>query len=136
VIESCAYPPRQGSWISPEFIEAYTKLHEVGVAHSVECWAEDELVGGIYGVAVGGLFAGESMFHHADHASKLALHYLVEHLKSTGFRLFDIQMVTPVTQMLGATQIARNEYLRRLKLVVDLPCKFLCNRTDSSSDEK
>jgi leucyl/phenylalanyl-tRNA--protein transferase len=114
VITACAKTRRPGGWISPEFITAYTALHEAGHAHSVECWRAGELVGGVYGVAVGGLFAGESMFHKADDASKVALFHLVGRLRERGFILFDTQMVTPVTRQLGATEISRATYLRRL----------------------
>lgn len=126
VMEGCAAPgPGRGhTWISPEFIKAYTALHRAGHAHSVECWRGEELVGGIYGVSVGGLFAGESMFHRADNASKIALVHLVEHLREQGFALFDIQMVTPATAALGAVEIPRSEYLRRLGIAVALKCAF------------
>lgn len=126
VMENCAAPTpkRGGVWISPEFIEAYTRLHELGHAHSVECWQDGQLVGGIYGVAVGGLFAGESMFHHADNASKVVLVKLVERLRERGFGLFDIQMVTPATRPFGATEISRAEYLVRLFKVVRRRCTF------------
>jgi leucyl/phenylalanyl-tRNA--protein transferase len=109
---------RPGSWITEEFITAYTRLHQHGHAHSVECWRNGALVGGIYGVALGGLFAGESMFHRADNASKVALYHLVEHLRERKFMLFDIQMVTPATRPLGAKAIPRSEYLQRLTAAV------------------
>lgn len=126
VMEGCAAPgPSRGkTWITPKFIEAYTLLYEQGHAHSVECWRAEELVGGIYGVAVGGLFAGESMFHRADNASKVAIHHLVGHLRPRGFALFDIQMVTAATRQLGAVEIPRAEYLQRLRHAVTLDCKF------------
>lgn len=124
VIEGCACAPRDGNWITADFIDAYERLHQAGYAHSVECWDEQGLAGGVYGVAVGGLFAGESMFHRVTNASKVALHALVQHLKAKGFQLLDIQMVTPTTEALGATQISRADYLKRLEQVVDLPCIF------------
>jgi leucyl/phenylalanyl-tRNA--protein transferase len=126
VMTACAAPgaKRGGAWISPEFIAAYTRLHELGHAHSVECWQDDKLIGGIYGVAVGGLFAGESMFHCADNASKVALCRLVEQLKQSGFALFDIQMVTEATKPFGAREISRAEYLERLALAVKQQCTF------------
>ncbi len=116
VIEGCAAPApsRRSSWISPEFIEAYTQLHEQGHAHSLECWQGRRLVGGIYGVALGGFFAGESMFHRVSDASKVALFYLIEHLRQKGFELLDIQMLTPITAQLGGVTLSRAEYLRRL----------------------
>jgi leucyl/phenylalanyl-tRNA---protein transferase len=126
VIKNCAAagPGRFGVWITAEFIEAYGRLHRQGHAHSVECWQEDELAGGIYGVAVGGLFAGESMFHRADNASKVALYHLIQHLRERGFGLFDIQMVTRATQLLGAVEVSRREYLRRLAVAVTRECSF------------
>lgn len=126
VMEGCAAPGsgRGETWIAPQFIEAYSRLHQQGHAHSVECWRGDELVGGIYGVAAGGLFAGESMFHRADNASKVALHHLVTHLRTHGFALFDIQMVTDITRQLGAIEISREEYLKRLSHAVALPLSF------------
>lgn len=121
VMEGCAAPApgRRGTWVSPPFIEAYTRLHEAGHAHSVECWQNGALVGGIYGVAAGALFAGESMFYRASNASKVALWHLVGHLRSRGFALFDIQMLTPITTQLGGIEIPRAEYLRRLARVVE-----------------
>jgi len=124
VITACARTRRPGGWISPEFIAAYTALHEAGHAHSVECWRAGELVGGVYGVAVGGLFAGESMFHRAVDASKVALFQLVGRLRERGFTLFDTQMVTPVTRQLGATEITRAAYLRRLAAAVRVNAAF------------
>ena len=126
VMEACAAPApgRDGLWITPEFIEAYTRLHEQGDAHSVECWRDGKLVGGIYGVSGGGLFAGESMFHRATNGSKVALCHLVEHLRERGFALFDIQMITPATRQLGAVEISRTEYLKRLKAAVQRDCVF------------
>jgi len=121
VITACAETPRPGGWISPEFIAAYTALHQAGHAHSVECWQAGQLVGGVYGVTVGGLFAGESMFHRATDASKVALCHLVQRLKQGGFTLFDTQMVTTVTRQLGAVEISRTEYLRRLAEAVARP---------------
>jgi len=126
VMEGCAAPTpgRGGAWIVPEFIEAYTRLHRQGHAHSVECRLRGELAGGIYGVTIGGLFAGESMFHRINNASKVALYHLVGHLRQRGFALFDIQMVTPATKPLGAIEIPRREYLRRLSAAVEMNCSF------------
>lgn len=127
VIAACATEGGRGRhrWITPAFIAAYTELHRAGHAHSVECWADGQLVGGIYGVAAGGLFAGESMFHRVSNASKVALVHLVARLRLRGFRLFDIQMTTPVTQQLGAVQMPRAEYLRRLRLALEVPGGFV-----------
>jgi leucyl/phenylalanyl-tRNA--protein transferase len=126
VMQACAAPgpKRRDTWIAPEFIAAYTRLHQQGHAHSIECWQSRELVGGVYGVAIGGLFAGESMFHRADNASKVAFYYLVEHLRARNFLLFDIQMLTPVTKALGARTIPRSKYLRRLAEAVVSDCPF------------
>jgi len=126
VMEGCAKstPERGNSWVTKEFIEAYTRLHRQGHAHSVECRLKGELVGGIYGVAIGGFFAGESMFHRVNDASKVALHHLVGHLRQRGFALFDIQMVTPATKPLGAIEIPRRDYLHRLSAAVAMKCSF------------
>jgi len=124
VITACAAVRRPGGWIVPEFIQAYTALHREGHAHSVECWSGEDLVGGVYGVSVGGLFAGESMFHRASDASKVAVVHLHDHLVSRGYALFDIQMLTEATTSLGACEIRREDYLARLKRAVDLPVRF------------
>ncbi|MEJ5341036.1 MAG: leucyl/phenylalanyl-tRNA--protein transferase [Thermogutta sp.] len=116
VIRGCATANgRAGAtWITPAMMEAYTHLHELGYAHSVEAWKADELAGGVYGVALRGLFAAESMFYRISNASKVALLYLLAHLKARGYLLVDIQMLTPVTQSLGARTIRRRQYLYRL----------------------
>ncbi len=126
VIEGCAAPRpgRRTTWITPEFIAAYERLHTEGHAHSVECWQGGRLAGGIYGVAVGGFFAGESMFHRVSNASKVALFHLVEHLRAREFVLFDIQVMTPITKRLGGVNIPRQEYLRRLAEAVTKGCRF------------
>jgi leucyl/phenylalanyl-tRNA--protein transferase len=126
VMAGCAAPApgRRSTWITPEFIAAYTALHQAGHAHSVECWQNEQLAGGIYGVAIGGLFAGESMFHTVSNASKVALYHLIQHLRNRGFELFDIQMVTPITAQLGAVAIPRTDYLRRLAQAIGKPCAF------------
>jgi leucyl/phenylalanyl-tRNA--protein transferase len=124
VVEACAAAPRPGSWITPAFIAAYEALHAAGHAHSVECWRDGALVGGLYGVAAGGLFAGESMFHRTDDASKVAVVATHQRLRERGFRLFDIQMLTPTTAALGAGEIPRDEYLDRLAEAVRAECRF------------
>jgi leucyl/phenylalanyl-tRNA--protein transferase len=126
VMEGCAAPARgrRTTWITAEFLDAYTELHRLGHAHSLECWQGGRLVGGIYGVSIGGLFAGESMFHTVANASKVALFHLVDHLRWREYALFDIQMLTPITSQLGGKNIARNEYLRRLAEAVTKPCSF------------
>ena len=126
VIRACAEVPRDdgATWITPEFIAAYTALHQAGHAHSVEVWRGGELAGGVYGVAIGGFFAGESMFHRVSDASKIALVHLADRLRGQGFALFDTQMVTPATQQLGATEISRAAYLKRLAVAVSAPVSF------------
>ena len=127
VIRACAEVPRSGAsstWISPQLLEAYEQLAQAGYAHSVECWQEGRLVGGVYGVSVGGFFAGESMFHRADNASKVALVHLDRHLASRGFTLLDCQMVTSVTRSLGAMEIPRTDYLDRLARAVGQPSRW------------
>lgn len=119
VIESCSKARRSdgyGTWITPEFIRAYTEFHRAGDAHSVEVWdAGGELVGGLYGVDAGGVFCGESMFHVAPNASKLALLHLVEHLKERGATWIDIQVMTPHFKVLGAKEIERDLFLDKLE---------------------
>jgi leucyl/phenylalanyl-tRNA--protein transferase len=126
VIRGCATAEdrRSNTWLTPQMIEAYCRMHELGHAHSVEVWFDERLVGGTYGIAIGGLFAGESMFHRERDASKVALVYLVAHLRTRGYRLFDVQQWTPHTGRLGAVQIPRTEYLRRLARVIDLRVTF------------
>lgn len=117
VIASCADSPRgddAGTWIGPEIIAAYTKLHRAGDAHSVEAWNDGELVGGLYGVDAGGVFTGESMFHRAPDASKLALLFLIEHLRERGATWIDCQVTTPHMGALGAREIPRNRFLDML----------------------
>jgi leucyl/phenylalanyl-tRNA--protein transferase len=125
-MEGCARPgpTRRETWITEEFLDAYASLHAQGHAHSLECWQDGELAGGIYGVAVGGLFAGESMFHWKSNASKVALFHLIEHLKCRQFVLFDIQMLTPITAQLGGATISRREYLMRLAVALEKSCSF------------
>lgn len=116
VIRACADPRREQGWISEGFVTAYTALHRAGFAHSVEAWRDGELVGGLYGVAVGGLFAGESMFHRARDASKVALVALVEALRDehADTRLLDVQWVTPHLSSLGVVPVPRRQYLTDL----------------------
>ena len=115
VILGCARTPRPGGWISPAIVSAYGELHQLGWAHSVETWAGDELVGGMYGVQVGGLFAGESMFKKATDASKVALVGLVKCLKQVEVSLFDVQWNTEHLATLGVRTITRSQYLARLR---------------------
>lgn len=124
VIEGCRENRKEGSWIDDEIQDAYIEFHELGYAHSVEVWDENNLVGGVYGIAIKGLFAGESMFSRKTNASKLALVELTKHLNKQGFHFMDIQMLTPVTEYLGAIEIPRKEYLSRLKDALQLNCSF------------
>jgi leucyl/phenylalanyl-tRNA--protein transferase len=115
VIQGCAQGRSDGTWLLPEMIDAYTKLHQLGHAHSVEVWLDGALAGGLYGVRVGGLFAAESMFHTQTDASKLALVHAVRGLFGAGVRLFDVQFLTAHLSSLGAYEIPRDEYLRRVE---------------------
>ena len=121
VMQECALRPGTGTWILPEMVDAYEQLFRQGHAHSLEVWEEDELVGGIYGVRLGGLFAAESMFHRRSNASKVALATLHCSLVGAGLVLFDVQFLTPHLSTMGATQIPRGEYLRRLRKAVSAP---------------
>jgi leucyl/phenylalanyl-tRNA--protein transferase len=145
VIQGCAtgHGREEGTWLTPAMIDAYCDMHRLGHAHSVEVWYEEDfglpdvapnpqsairnpqfLAGGIYGIAIGGLFAAESMFHRVRDASKVALVRLVQHLRSRGYKLLDIQQWTPHTGRLGAIEIPRLEYLRRLASAVEVPVTF------------
>ena len=117
VITCCARVRRAGetgTWITPRMLRAYCELHAAGHAHSVEAWAGEELVGGLYGVDAGGAFAGESMFHLRPNASKLALLFLIEHLRARGLGWLDVQVMSPHLAALGAKEISRDEFLLRL----------------------
>jgi len=117
VIRGCALRS-EGTWITAAMIEAYERLHQLGHAHSVETWRDGQLVGGIYGVAIGAFFAAESMFFRRTDASKVALAALVQRLRERGYELLDTQMATEHTRTLGAVEIPRHEYLKRLRSAV------------------
>jgi leucyl/phenylalanyl-tRNA--protein transferase len=123
VVLSCADPSRDGGWIDDDIVGAYIELHRLGWAHSVESWLDGELVGGLYGVAVGGLFAGESMFHLVPDASKVALVALVELLRDeyADARLLDVQWRTPHLASLGVVEVPRPYYVRRLRAALQVP---------------
>jgi leucyl/phenylalanyl-tRNA--protein transferase len=123
VIRACADPSRDAGWIDDQIIDAYTDLHELGWAHSVEAWQDGRLVGGLYGVAVGGLFAGESMFHRATDGSKVALVGLVDLLRDeyADRRLIDVQWQTPHLASLGVVEVGRTTYLDLLDAALELP---------------
>jgi leucyl/phenylalanyl-tRNA--protein transferase len=114
----------EGVWITPEIINAYTELFRLGIGHSIEVWNENRLAGGVYGIGIRGFFAAESMFHLERDASKIALLVLVNHLKKQGYKLFDIQMITPHTASLGATEISRSQYLRQLHNALQISVQF------------
>jgi leucyl/phenylalanyl-tRNA---protein transferase len=121
VMRACADPRRPDGWIDESFIAAYTELHRLGWAHSVETWRDGELAGGLYGIAIGGLFAGESMFHRTTDASKVALVALVERLRRAGAVLFDVQWTTRHLSSLGAVDVSRETYLELLRQAVAGP---------------
>lgn len=126
VIEACAEstPERETTWITDSIIDVYCQLHEYGFAHSVETWIDGELAGGLYGVTLRGLFAGESMFSRATDASKIALVHLVQRLRDRGFVLLDTQFTTPHLARFGAIEIPQEEYKRRLSHALQRSCKF------------
>ena len=125
VIEACASrEDEDGSWIDREIIESYVNLHAAGAAHSVETWQDGRLVGGLYGVALGGAFFGESMFHRVTDASKAALVALVERLRARGFVLLDTQWVTKHLEQFGAVDIPRRRYLRMLQQALQVDATF------------
>jgi leucyl/phenylalanyl-tRNA---protein transferase len=115
---------RPATWITDDFLRAYGELHRRGLAHSVEVWEGDALVGGLYGVTLGGFFGGESMFHRRTDASKAAVGYLIERLRAGGFTLLDAQVQTPHLERIGATTIPRAAYLARLRAALALPARF------------
>jgi leucyl/phenylalanyl-tRNA--protein transferase len=122
VMRCCA--DREETWINEVFIRTYTQLHYAGFAHSVEAWRDGELVGGLYGVTLGGAFMGESMFSYATDASKVCLVALVEHLRARGFVLHDTQFLTSHLVTLGVTEIPRKMYERRLRAALSLECRW------------
>jgi leucyl/phenylalanyl-tRNA--protein transferase len=123
VVQACADPSREGRWITPEIVDAYAELHALGWAHSIETWQDGELVGGLYGLAVGGLFAGESMFHRARDASKAAVVALSETVFADGDprRVVDVQWATDHLRSLGVVTVSRQAYLARLREALRLP---------------
>ncbi len=122
VIRACQRPE---TWISEPIVESYVRLHQLGAAHSVECWLDQVLVGGLYGVALGGAFFGESMFSTKRDASKVSLVALVRHLERQGYELLDVQFLTPHLASLGAREIPRSRYLERLARALEKPCTFV-----------
>jgi leucyl/phenylalanyl-tRNA--protein transferase len=124
VMRACAADREDGTWISEEIIKSYVALHRAGMAHSIETWRQGRLVGGLYGVHLGGAFFGESMFHRETDASKVALMALVTRMRERGLSLLDIQWVTPHLAQFGAVEIPRVAYLARLKQALDRPRTF------------
>lgn len=125
VLRKCA--DREETWINEEIIQNYSELNYMGFAHSVETWKDREMVGGLYGVTIGGAFFGESMFNDVADSSKAAYYFLIEHLKAEAFALLDSQYINPHTELLGAIEIPRDEYMLLLKAAINLPCKFIEN---------
>ena len=123
VIEACAQRG-EGTWISDDIKEAYGKLHQLGFAHSVEAWQDRQLAGGLYGVAIGGAFFGESMFHRVADASKVAMVHLVERMRERGFALLDVQFMTEHLRRFGAVEIPRAEYEQRLERALTASARF------------
>ena len=123
VMRACA-EREEGSWINDEIVESYSALHRLGLAHSVEAWHDQELVGGLYGVHLGGAFFGESMFHRVTDASKVALVALLDRLTRQGFLLLDTQWLTPHLEQFGGIEIPREAYLRQLSLALTRNCSF------------
>lgn len=117
-------PERDNTWINEGIVMLYSYLHEMGHAHSVECYEDDALIGGLYGVSLGGAFFGESMFSRRTDASKIALVSLVERLSARGYALLDTQFMTDHLRSLGGIEISRAEYQTRLKTALTLNCKF------------
>lgn len=127
VVEACA--KRDETWISPTIIKSYVQLYRLGYAHSVECWQNERLVGGLYGVAIRGFFAGESMFSHATDASKVALVHLVERLQTRGYRLLDIQFMTDHLSRFGAVEIPADAYKQMLHKALQVRALFFEGHT-------
>jgi len=123
VMRECA--ERKETWISEQIVQSYLELHRLGHAHSVESWKGDKLVGGLYGVALGAAFFGESMFHSERDASKVALAFLVDRLRERGFELLDTQFITPHLTRLGAIEISKDDYVERLKHAIDKKRSFV-----------
>lgn len=137
VIRACA-EPRPGhpdTWINDQIVTAYSRLHRMGFAHSVECWQENRLLGGLYGVSLGGAFFGESMFSRSTDASKVALVHLVARLRTSGFALLDVQFVTEHLTQFGVVEIPAREYLENLETVLHETAQFPAGLSEAESDE-
>ena len=125
-MRECMTAPREdgGTWINEELVAAYLRLHHLGFSHSVECWRDDELAGGLYGVSLGAAFFGESMFHHKRDASKVALVHLVARLRERGYQLLDTQATTPHLRQFGCVDVPAGEYLKLLRRAMQKRCVF------------
>lgn len=126
VMRQCAQPrgERDGVWISEEMVQVYTAAHILGFAHSVESFKDGELVGGLYGMCIGGVFFGESMFSKVSNSSKVAFHHLIKILVKNGFQLLDTQYINDNVERYGAVEIPRDQFLRKLRPAIDLDCRF------------
>lgn len=126
VMRQCAAPriQEEGTWISEDIIRAYTRLHDLGMAHSIEAYQEGKLVGGLYGVSIGAAFFGESMFHHVSNASKVAFHALIGILRERNFKLLDTQFINDNVRRFGAIEIPKAEYLARLRQAIAMKARF------------
>ncbi|MEO6436972.1 MAG: leucyl/phenylalanyl-tRNA--protein transferase [Tepidisphaeraceae bacterium] len=123
-MRACMESRDDGTWINEQLIAAYQRLHRLGFAHSVECWQDGELAGGLYGVSLGGAFFGESMFHRRPNASKVALIHLVERLRERGYQLLDTQANTPHLRQFGCVEVPSQTYLEMLGKAVEKKCEF------------
>ncbi len=124
VMRACGERPGEGTWITPDILSTYGELHELGWAHSVEVWNGERLAGGLYGIAMGALFAGESMFHRETGASKVAFASCADRLRERGFEIFDVQVLTSHLEMLGCLEIPRAEYRARAAAAIARPARF------------
>jgi leucyl/phenylalanyl-tRNA--protein transferase len=124
VMRACADRPGEGTWITRDILSTYAELHALGWAHSVEVWRGEELAGGLYGIAMGALFAGESMFHRVTGASKVAFASCADRLRERGFQLFDVQVLTAHLGLLGCIEIPRAEYRARVVEAIERPARF------------
>jgi leucyl/phenylalanyl-tRNA--protein transferase len=124
VMRACGDRPGEGTWITPDILTTYSELHQLGWAHSIEAWEGATLAGGLYGVAMGGLFAGESMFHHVTGASKACFAACADRLRERGFRIFDVQVLTPHLKSLGCVEIPRDEYRARVSAALRVSARF------------
>jgi leucyl/phenylalanyl-tRNA---protein transferase len=124
VMRACGDRPGEGTWITPDILATYSELHRLGWAHSIEAWHGANLAGGLYGIAMGALFAGESMFHRVTGASKAVFAACADRLRERGFRIFDVQVLTPHLQLLGCVEIPRAEYRARVRAALGSSARF------------